>query len=100
MRKILAIALVLLPALPAFAARTLALSTVIAKKTTKLKSTEASITVRAPKGSKLSVALGASSTVYVPISGKLNAAKTKLLFKLEAGKYYASPDDALFSIKD
>jgi hypothetical protein len=101
MRKILAYALVLLPALPALASgRTLALSTVIHNGTTKLKASESSITVRAPKGSKLSISLGGSTGTFVTISGKLNAAKTKRLFKLDAGKYYASPDEKLFSIKN
>jgi hypothetical protein len=98
MRKIMAIALVLLPALPAFAARTLALSTVLKNGSTKLRAGESSLTVRAPKSSKLSRSLESSET-YVPIAGTLNAAGTKRLFKLEPGKYYASPADALFSIK-
>jgi hypothetical protein len=99
MRRLLAFALVLLPALPALAgARTLALSTVITNGATKLHAGETSITVRAPKGTKVSQSVGASS-LYVPIAGKLNAAKTKILFKVEVGKYYASPSSALFSIK-
>ena len=99
MRKILVYALVLLPALPALAGgRTLALSTVIKNGSTKLNAGETTITVRAPKASKLSVSIGGST--YVTISGKLNATGDKRLFKLDAGKYYASPAEALFSIKN
>jgi len=99
MRRLLAFALVLLPALPALASgRTLALSTVIGNGATKLNAGETAITVRAPKGTKVSQSVG-SGSLYVPISGKLNDAKTKILFKIEAGKYYASPTSALFSIK-
>ena len=99
MRRLLAFALVLLPALPALAGgRTLALTTVVGNGSTKLNSGETSITVRAPKGTKLSQYQSAAS-LYVPMSGKLNAAKTKILFTVDAGKYYASPTSALFSIK-
>lgn len=98
MTKTLAFALVVLPALPAFAGgRTLALKTVVNAGTEKLRASEAQLTVRAPRGTKLSVSIG--SNVYAPISGNLNAAKTKVLFHLGTGSYYASPADALFSIK-
>jgi hypothetical protein len=98
MTKILAFALVVLPALPALAGgRTLALSTVAKAGTEKLRSTETQITVRAPRGTKLSQSLGGG--IYAPISGNLNAAKTKVLYHLGKGDYYASPIDALFSIK-
>jgi hypothetical protein len=95
----LAFALVLLPALPALAGgRTLALSTMINNGSTKLHAGETVITVRAPKSSKLSRSMGDSDT-FVPIAGILNTTGTKRLFKLDAGRYYVSPSDALFSIK-
>jgi hypothetical protein len=68
MSKILALSLVLLPALPAFAARTLALATVIQNGSTKLLAGEPSVTVRAPKSSKLSRSLESGET-YVPAIG-------------------------------
>ena len=99
MRQILCLALVLLPALPAFAARTMNLKTVADKGTVKLKAGESQITVRAPKGQKLSRSMGGMTGTFVPISGRLNAAKSKMLFSVKVGRYYASPLNAVFSIK-
>jgi hypothetical protein len=99
MRKILCFSLVLLPALPAFAARTLNLSTVVGKGTLKLKSGESQVTIRAPKGQKLSRSMGGMTGTFVPISGRLNAAKSKMLFSVKVGRYYASPLNAVFSVK-
>jgi hypothetical protein len=99
MTKILACALVLLPALPAFATgRTLAVTTVVKAGIEKLKPGESQITVRTPRNTKVSQWTAGDS--YVALPSKLNAAQTKRLYRLGPGDYFASSQfDDLFTIK-
>jgi len=97
MRRILAFALVLLPAMPVLAARTLNLGTVVDRGIIKLKAGEKHISVRAPKSNKISKNTATGN--YLPVGSHLNAAGTKRLFPLGTGVYYASPIDMFFRIK-
>jgi len=99
MRRSLAFALVLLPALPAFAGgRTFALSTLVNNGTTKLKSGEQSITVRAPASTKVSQSFN-NTGVLVPVPSHLNAAGTNRLFTATSGQFFVSPQSTTFKIK-
>jgi hypothetical protein len=99
MRRLIAFSLLLIPALPALAGgRTVALSTAVNKGELKLRARETTITVRAPKNAKLSEQEGQMGD-FETVSGTLNNAGTRRLYKLGAGKYYASPLDKFFTIE-
>jgi hypothetical protein len=102
MRRLLLFALVLLPALPAFAGgRTFAASTLVTKGSLKLKSGESGVTVKAAIGEKLSYSSSGSSGSFAPLTSVKNAAGTSLLYRgAGSGYYYASsPLSGGFQIK-
>ncbi len=99
MYRLLACALVLLPALPAFAGgRTFALTTLVKNGTTQLKPTETSLTVRAIPQSKVSQQFGTTG-ILVPVPSHVNAAGTSRLFTVTPGQFYVSPQNATFQIQ-
>jgi hypothetical protein len=101
MRRVLAIALVLLPALPAFAAaRTLALATMVRRDPTQLRTGEETLTVKAAKNAKLSRWNGDAARTFVPVPSRLNAAGTNRLFTVTEGSYYVSPSGAGFTVTE
>ena len=98
MRTLLASALVLF-AVPAFAGgRTFTLSTVVTNGATTLKANEASITVRAPRTTKVSQSFG-GNTVFVPIANHLNNGGTQRLYTVGKGSFFVSPAGTMFSIQ-
>ncbi|MEO6953403.1 MAG: hypothetical protein ABI321_16500 [Polyangia bacterium] len=98
MRTLVASALVLF-AVPAFAGgRTFALSTVVNNGSTKLKPSEASVTVRAPRTTKVSQSFGGGN-VFVPLAARLNSAGTQRLYTVKPGHFFVSPAGTMFSIK-
>ncbi len=99
MRRILVGLLVLLPALPAFAARTFAVDTLVKKGSLKLKAGETAITARAKLGTKVSKSLAGSTGIYVPLHGTKNVAGDRLLFQVDRGEYFVSPTNQLFTVK-
>lgn len=98
MRTLVASALVLF-SLPAFAGgRTFALSTVVNNGSTKLKASESSVTVRAPRTTKVSQSFGGGN-VFVPLAARLNATGTMRLYTVATGSFFVSPAGSMFSIK-
>ncbi len=89
----------MLCALPAFAGgRTFSLSTMVANGSTALRDNEPSITVRAPRATKVSQSFGGNN-VFVPLAGRLNTGGTQRLYSVKTGNFFVSPAGTMFSIK-
>ena len=102
MRRITALVFAAVPLLLASLAfgggRTFNLATILKGRQVSLGRTEKSVTLRAPRNTRISRSMGGMTGTFVTVKGKLSTDKKSVLVKAPAGHYYASPQNRVFDI--